>query len=378
MNLAHIAIRLTEAAARIRQPLRRALRALAARKCTSGSSKFFPRVALYWRKRAARLSQPLVVNHQTNQIAINLSQRIHAHFGSLSAEFVSRSTVSMHYWVAKNELSFSNGRIDSPRLEATNLFGMNSVMAGNIKTLSPAGLPSASPSSSYRMNPTVGSSKTSAVGVPPLPMPGRPSSFLLWKRSYQALNTLWPQRALRGLGTRDESSTRLWGMGPRDRLEPARPPLLTLKTPLTRLVAGDMERPRLTVERFVEGDVTHARPPGAPSLKPFCRELANEQDVLSGKRMPPLSLVWRKPSPVEEAHDSELAMSSLSATSPEPLHVPAVNARPRSTISEGVVSQTRDALLQEMLSGSAVERLADDVMRRIDKRLRIERERRGL
>lgn len=45
---------------------------------------------------------------------------------------------------------------------------------------------------------------------------------------------------------------------------------------------------------------------------------------------------------------------------------------------EKIIAKAREAVRQELLAGPAAERLADDVMRQIDKRLRIERERRGL
>jgi len=56
---------------------------------------------------------------------------------------------------------------------------------------------------------------------------------------------------------------------------------------------------------------------------------------------------------------------------------PAPAGRPEH-IEEKLLAQVREAARQELLKGPAAERFADDIMRRIDKRLRIERERRGL
>jgi hypothetical protein len=85
-------------------------------------------------------------------------------------------------------------------------------------------------------------------------------------------------------------------------------------------------------------------------------------------------LVWRKSAPV--AHEltapaQAVAHSAAAVTAP-----PAPPAAVRASKID--MQQAREVLRTTLVEDSVVDRLADDVMKRVDKRLRIERERRGL
>jgi hypothetical protein len=91
----------------------------------------------------------------------------------------------------------------------------------------------------------------------------------------------------------------------------------------------------------------------------------------------PPSLVWRQPpAPAsEEAEErADLDSNSPSAPSRTGASVPTSAAAIPATMPQ----QVREAVRANLLDGAVAERLADDVIRRVEKRLRIERERRGL
>jgi hypothetical protein len=89
------------------------------------------------------------------------------------------------------------------------------------------------------------------------------------------------------------------------------------------------------------------------------------------------TLIWQQPAPpAASPPDAEADTASSSAAGKAagmPPPVQTVAARTAST-----TQQLREALGTKLLDGAFTERLADDVMRRVEKRMRIERERRGL
>jgi hypothetical protein len=92
---------------------------------------------------------------------------------------------------------------------------------------------------------------------------------------------------------------------------------------------------------------------------------------------PPPSLVWRRPeSPEAQQETSSLASPAKPATrSATETHVKRnVAAAAPSAMHPSV----REAVRSTPIDSAAADRLADDVMRRLEKRFRIERERRGL
>jgi len=93
------------------------------------------------------------------------------------------------------------------------------------------------------------------------------------------------------------------------------------------------------------------------------------------------ALVWEKPARaaegvVEAAVDDVVLPAQASLRTAGPASTPIS----RSTSAEiaAAPQQLREALRTHLLDGVFTERLTDDVVRRVEKRLRIERERRGL
>ncbi|WP_167389182.1 hypothetical protein [Caballeronia ptereochthonis] len=86
---------------------------------------------------------------------------------------------------------------------------------------------------------------------------------------------------------------------------------------------------------------------------------------------PAAELVWaRSPRPARAVDATRpVSLDERPAHAP-PARAPALQAE--------IVSHACEVVRREMLSGAVVERLAEDVIRRIDRRSRIERERRGL
>jgi hypothetical protein len=108
---------------------------------------------------------------------------------------------------------------------------------------------------------------------------------------------------------------------------------------------------------------------GLPASTPRARA---ERPRLSPPR--PVLLHWRK----EESAPSFAAVAAAAdATSAHAL--PRANATAAPAISSApAVAVTRESLRKQPLDAGVADRLVDDVVRRLDKRLRVERERRGL
>jgi hypothetical protein len=94
----------------------------------------------------------------------------------------------------------------------------------------------------------------------------------------------------------------------------------------------------------------------------------------------PLRLAWRRPEAaqhsatrrtVPEADQRGVARGNTGAT-------PNVASQSMQGMIEKTPAKTPEAIIRDFLSGPALDRLAEDVLRRVDKRMRIERERRGL
>ncbi|MDM0085087.1 hypothetical protein QTI17_31325 [Variovorax sp. J31P179] len=126
-----------------------------------------------------------------------------------------------------------------------------------------------------------------------------------------------------------------------------------------------------------------ARRPGRaaialPTL--IVRAPAPEQAVLDRSRRPSTvaPLVWRVALPE--------AVTVTDATAGTDISVPASTAAPATAFARAAppvaapvtASQAREAVRANLLDPAIADRLADDVIRRVEKRLRIERERRGI
>jgi hypothetical protein len=86
-------------------------------------------------------------------------------------------------------------------------------------------------------------------------------------------------------------------------------------------------------------------------------------------------LVWRAPTPAMPAATATPATSARHPPSINATTEPPAIARIETTAD---APHIRAAIRAQVLDPALVERLADDVIRRIDRRARIERERRGL
>ena len=90
------------------------------------------------------------------------------------------------------------------------------------------------------------------------------------------------------------------------------------------------------------------------------------------------ALVWQQPTPAAISPvDTEADGASVSAPAGKSASTPAT-VHSVSTRTTAAPQQLREALRMNLLDGAFTERLTDDVIRRVEKRMRIERERRGL
>jgi hypothetical protein len=88
----------------------------------------------------------------------------------------------------------------------------------------------------------------------------------------------------------------------------------------------------------------------------------------------PALLHWRK----QESAPSFAAVAAVAAATPANA-LPRANATAAPAISSApAAAATREALRKQPLDTAIADRLVDDVVRRLDKRVRVERERRGL
>ncbi len=93
----------------------------------------------------------------------------------------------------------------------------------------------------------------------------------------------------------------------------------------------------------------------------------------------PILLNWRQPKYSRNGlQQAEILRSEQSSGENVNFAVPLERAINSSSFPEKSFNQASEAIVKQLWSESTLARLADDVMRRIDKRLRIERERRGL
>jgi hypothetical protein len=91
----------------------------------------------------------------------------------------------------------------------------------------------------------------------------------------------------------------------------------------------------------------------------------------------PASLVWLKPAPADPAATT-LENTSRPAAPTVTEHGSAAAARVVAGTPATQAQAAREAVRSSLMDASVVDRLAEDVMKRVEKRLRIERERRGL
>jgi hypothetical protein len=114
------------------------------------------------------------------------------------------------------------------------------------------------------------------------------------------------------------------------------------------------------------------------------RTRAQQVNVANRTAAPPAphrqALIWQRPAtpaaPRTEA-EADAADTASPSASNKAASTPAL-AQATAARTASATQQLRDALGTKLFDGAFTERLADDVMRRVEKRMRIERERRGL
>ncbi|MGH8236478.1 MAG: hypothetical protein ACREXP_05575 [Steroidobacteraceae bacterium] len=119
--------------------------------------------------------------------------------------------------------------------------------------------------------------------------------------------------------------------------------------------------------------MTLATPPKEARAPAFVQPAANQP-----MRAPAAttSLVWRKSAPTAAEQAEQRAQPDIDSPS-----APARSSSPAATnaaIPTITAQQAREAVRANLLDSAVADRLADDVIRRVEKRMRIERERRGL
>jgi hypothetical protein len=143
--------------------------------------------------------------------------------------------------------------------------------------------------------------------------------------------------------------------------------------PLAR-VAPEIPREIPMIRRVTKSPATQALPyrartrpasPGTPRETP-------DADA----RTQAIELVWARQHASSGA--TERAAAAASEREREDGVRRAVDGAAHRGQTDELLSRACDAMRREVLAGATAERLADDLLRRIDKRLRIERERRGL
>lgn len=121
--------------------------------------------------------------------------------------------------------------------------------------------------------------------------------------------------------------------------------------------------------------MTLATPPREPHARAF--EPPSERKPPRAPAAAP-SLVWRKPSPsAPEGAAHPLDRDRESPTTSARANASASQADKVPTVAI-MAQQAHEAVRANLLDSAVADRLADDVIRRVEKRLRIERERRGL
>jgi hypothetical protein len=294
------------------------------------------------------------------------------HFGCLSPTFVSQTLVSLQPWVAGTQLSVVSRRKHRPHLSATHPFGVPASGADSIADRRYAKSPSSLRSAAISISDIMA---TSAVISPHLKLRSQNKNpSLLFQDRSDAKSTRELRQFTQRLQAADESSSQARVTIPGKQLTPMSSPLLPYRMPDKSLV-GVVNRKRVffTIDNVLKGDFQSSWIQRAAPYR-----LANETEDFARKGTSSVSLVWRKPLSTENAANSVATMNMENEALGKLPQRLAMDTDSESRIAEKVITQTRQVLVQELLNGTNLDRLADDVMHRLDKRLRIERERRGL
>lgn len=384
MNPIRIPSHLTETSVRVQRPFRTAFR-LANGKAPGAIPAFFARANLYWRKLLERRGNHRIsANFRHTHFLIHLGQRINLHFTWQPVVMRARQPTSPMTRSAASPKLFLDNPLPPQRQSAmvAALFRPWTAIASpfdrwEMATLSPWPMvfrrdnrsldqPDASPIK------TISRRQIDRLDAIPSWAEGSGTKTLAWSRrvSMDRQSEFGPRFSLRRPTTQDQRWPRRVATGTPSWTEPG--------FRLRRATAPDrMEPAPVTHEGF-------ARLTGAKGIDAVPDSVALTL-AARGRGDPssqapsavPLRLVWRESAPGNDIHPLAATTNRHDLTFGE--HVSGSTATDHlEDTNEKLITRAREVMRRELLSGSTVERLADDVMRRLDKRMRIERERRGL
>jgi hypothetical protein len=377
MKQARIATRLTDASARARRPFQAAL-GVATAAAAREHAPPFARVALFWRRLGERRCEPGLGASRNTYLAVQVSQRLDLHFTCQSVMIAGQAT-DREAGTAAPRLPHA-GDVLRRRRDAragdgfragpatAELFGRRE---GTVFALLWSISPTSPRSPTSPMVPMSARSLISPVAIrsrrvdrntdqPDAPsgraVPRRfddqPGLISLWDDSRPAAATSWPQDSV---------------AGPRSGTGPAS---------LFQRIAGKYHQGS---PRAAKGSRPSADP--GPSLGPLTMRNHLRPGKLSATPaltpgVAPARLRWRE----RVANDDTLAppVGEYRGDSSFGPHasLPATADR-LARAEDNLITRACAAARDEMRNGASIERLADDVMRRLDKRLRVERERHG-
>lgn len=412
MNLIRIPSRLTDASGRVRRPFWTALR-LANGEASSKAPAFFARAGLYWRKLLERRSNHRIpAIHRHTYLSVHVSQRLDLHFTWQPAVMRARQPTSSMTRSAAPPRSFLDNPLPPHRQSAMAAAPFRSwtAIAGPFDRREMAPLPlwpmalrrdNRSPdhpdASSIKAVPQRQIDRLDAI---PSGAEGGGTKTLAWSRRVPmdrrsetgprfslrrptAQDQPWPQRV--ATGTPSGAGPRFSLRRPTAQDQPWRQRVAT-GTPSGTEPGFRLRRPTAPdrLESVPVTDSVFARPTGAKRIDPgsdsVALTLADREQSAPPTQTPrtvPFKLVWRESAPGDDTRALAANANRRDVTFGE--HAPGSSATDRSErANEKVITQAREAVRRELLTGPSLERLADDVMRRLEKRMRIERERRGL
>lgn len=347
----------------LRWVFRRAFRFGVCDSDASSLGKVLPGVLMYWRRLAGRMTHPLIairLGHQTTTAIshpsiVNVSNApaepswINLVFVDQRGPFHYRSTVQNVLYATAREAQCSLPR----------------------PSISPERLESG-------IAPSSASHETASV-----------TTTIRWRRFAATVHvggTTWVSRQEHVAAA--SITTILDSIRAGRRMErPTRPPIAGVQETVARLAESPaISRPniRRIVTQAAQSDEDIRSGPAGPfqfRTRNVARGSSAPHADFDGPRVTaPLRLAWRRS---EAAQDSTPPRTVPQADQhgvarDYPAAAPSVAPQSTQVMTEKPPARTPEAIIKDFLSGPTLDRLAEDVLRRVDKRMRIERERRGL
>jgi hypothetical protein len=379
MKRAHIAIRLTVWASSGWPPLTRLSRLLQAERRMPETSGYFPRAFLYWQKRAGR--QPLRIGSPADRILFPVIRQVFKHYSYLHSTFISQFVNSMQAGLYRSQMCRFDSQMHNMRPKVTNYYRatVSIEYRSNAPMLFIPQFPKISAFSTT--NNALGSQSASMCdAITELPFDRQPN---LPPLSIQTVNPFSTPRinslelSLRSNRPKVRSFGATISAG--NQLPQLRKPVSSFNySAQLFLYESKAIKPKVAaINKPKDTEALVDRSSGSIRVQANSRESAREL-TFADSRIDAITLAWRKSLSTSYSNDSEKINSQHNTAQANLIQHEVIDLDIENRIVEKVTTQTRAELAKEFLSGPTVDRLMDDVMRRIDKRLRIERERRGL